>query len=87
MFKNEIEIDDKVYGLNYSVTESESGYFTLSVSKDYDNNILDKSTLKLAPITFDTIVEIIEVMCRNTVTPTYFREIAEELILNKLIVE
>lgn len=87
MFKNKIEVDNRVYDLNYSVSESDNGSFILSVSKDCDNDIIDKSTIRLAPITFDTIVEVIDVMCRNTVTPTCFREIAEELLLNKLIVE
>ena len=87
MFKNKIEVDNKIFDLNYSVSEDDNGSFTLSVSKDCDNITVDKSTLRLVPITFDSIVEVVGVMCKNTVTPTCFREIAEELLMNKLIVE
>ena len=87
MLRNKIEINNEIYDLNYCISKSDDGCFVVSVSKDYNNVVVDKSIIKLVPITFDTVVEIVETMCRNTVTPTCFREIAEELVVNKIIVE
>lgn len=87
MFKNKVEIDNKIYDLNYSVSMSDEVGFILSVSKVYNGKIVDMSMVKLAPLTFEGLVEIAEVMCRNTVTPTSFCEIAENMIIDRMFVE
>lgn len=87
MFDNKIDIDGKTYDLSYSVSKSDGGSFIFSVLKKLNTDIVDKSTVRVAPITFDCLEEIAELMCRNTVTPTCFREIAEEIIIDKIFVE
>lgn len=87
MFDNKIEIDGKIYDLSYSVSRTDDGSFVLSVLKKCNNNIIDKSSIRVNPLTFESFEEIAEIMCRNTVTPTCFREIAEEMIIDRIIVE
>lgn len=87
MFNNKIKVENKKYDLNYNVVRLENGGFTLSVSKEYNGYIVDKSSVALNLITFDKLVGVLEVMCRNAVTPTSFREIAEEKIIEMMFVE
>ena len=87
MVKNKIEIDNKIYDLNYNVIRSGDTEFILSVSKEYNGEIIDKSMVKLAMINFESLVDVVEVMCRNTVTPTGFSEIVENMIIDRIFVE
>lgn len=87
VFNNKIEVENKIYDLNYDVSRLDNGGFMLSVLKKYNDDIVDKSTVRLVPITFDSVVEMAEVMCRNTVTPIGFRDIVDDMVLAMAIVE
>lgn len=87
MFNNKMDIDGKIYDLSYSVSKSDDGKLMLSIVKKYNNKIIDKSSVKVAPITFEVLEEIVRIMCRNTVTPACSREIAEEMVMERTFVE
>ena len=86
-FQNTMKIDDEVYGLDYNVTKEENGTIVLSVSKVYGNKIVDISTVSVSPVTFESMIEFADVMCRNTVTPMGLRDVVTDLICEKIIVK
>lgn len=87
MIKGKIEAENKIYDLSYSVSRLDGVGYAISVSKECDGNIVDTSTVKVMPITFESLVDIAEIMCRNTVTPTGFCEIVENMIIDRIVVE
>ena len=87
MFKNKIEIDNEAYNLVYNVSISDEGCFVLSVTKGCNGTIVDKSRVTLAPLTFDSVVEMAKIMCRNTVTPMSLRDVVEDMLFSRVVVE
>lgn len=82
-----MQVNDKIYNLDYDVMRTENDAIILSVSKVYDGEALDISTVRIKPITFETIVECVDIMCRNTVTPSSFHDVITDMIYDKIIVD
>ena len=85
--KNTIIVDGVTYDLNYDVDVTGDNVISLSVSKMRGGEIVDISRVKFTPISFDDMVEFMDVMCSNTVTPTGFRDAVSDMICERIFVE